>query len=167
MPCAIRLGGVGDKVNARAIATDERGIRDFCMIFREGKVGVNEAPTWIDGGIGPRRGISPSFGRLSVIRSDMRFKKLSAWARALVDWAKPKPWTAAPPPTTAPTTAPTTGQANEAFVRLMIPRAWFTKKGPGILDRTRRVFAAFTPEQKELAVRKGWIPRKWLRRRQT
>jgi len=77
--------------------------------------------------------------------------------KVLADWLRKKP-----KHKTSHVDFPIDPVVDEALVRHLIPRAWFTKKGPGTEDRTRRVFRAFTPSQKFLAVDKGWIPAKWL-----
>jgi len=57
------------------------------------------------------------------------------------------------------------GEAKRETVKAMIPHSWFTKKGPGVEEDTRRAFYDMTWKQQLLAVRAGWIPEHWLSRR--
>jgi len=96
----------------------------------------------------------------------MRIKRLAEWARNLVYLTRPKKGlhtlTSAPDPDAPPVPKIPKATVDAALVKALLPRAWFTKKGPGIGDRTWRAFNAFSDEQKLLAVDKGWIPKGWL-----
>ena len=43
-------------------------------------------------------------------------------------------------------------------VRALIPDAWFTKRGPGILAEAKKVWKRFTLSQRLVAVDRGWFP---------
>lgn len=50
----------------------------------------------------------------------------------------------------------------ELAVRQAFPNSWFTKGGKGVEADAKRVFYWMTQENREIAVRKGWVPRSWL-----
>jgi hypothetical protein len=49
-------------------------------------------------------------------------------------------------------------EADPEVVKAQIPRACFTKKGPGRDHSAKRAYACMSVEQRELALRKGWLP---------
>lgn len=50
-------------------------------------------------------------------------------------------------------------QAEEWWaVKALIPRSWFTKKGPGVTARAREAWRKMTPGQRRVCVRRGWFP---------
>lgn len=57
------------------------------------------------------------------------------------------------------------GSANPYAVKKLIPRSWFTQKGPGVEKETRWAFFAMSPKQRDVAIEFGWVPKKWRRSR--
>lgn len=49
------------------------------------------------------------------------------------------------------------------LVKRKLPRSIFTKRGPGILSRAKEAFCALNPEEKSIAIERGWVPARWLR----
>lgn len=50
-------------------------------------------------------------------------------------------------------------------VKKLIPRSYFTKRGPGVEAEARAAFREMTQGQRLVAVGRGWLPRHWLRTR--
>ena len=44
------------------------------------------------------------------------------------------------------------------IVRALIPDAWMTKRGPGVLSEAKRVWKKFSPKQRKVSVECGWFP---------
>jgi hypothetical protein len=58
----------------------------------------------------------------------------------------------------------TTAVTDETLVKWLLPRAWFTKRGPGIEDRAQRAYREMTPNQQEVARTKFGVPKTWRTR---
>lgn len=48
------------------------------------------------------------------------------------------------------------------LIKAMIPRSWFTKKGPGVTHDAREAFLRMTPAQQDIAIERGWLPAHWV-----
>lgn len=55
------------------------------------------------------------------------------------------------------------GAPDPRVVKARLPTSWFTKRGPGVEANAVRAFRSMTPEQKELAIARGWVPAWWGR----
>lgn len=51
-----------------------------------------------------------------------------------------------------------TTETDPAVIKAQIPKSWFTKKGPGRSRAAMIAYAQFTPAQRKIAVKKGWLP---------
>lgn len=52
---------------------------------------------------------------------------------------------------------------DETMAKILLPRAWFTRKGPGVEEAARKAFFDdMTGGQQDAAVRRGWVPARWL-----
>ena len=51
-----------------------------------------------------------------------------------------------------------TSDEDPQVVKALIPKSWFTKKGPGRLKDAKSAYARMSVEQREIAIKKGWLP---------
>lgn len=51
---------------------------------------------------------------------------------------------------------------DETMARILLPRAWFTRTGPGVRDAAKKAFFDdMTDGQRDAAIRRGWVPARW------
>ena len=52
---------------------------------------------------------------------------------------------------------------DEAMAKILLPRAWFSRTGPGVRDAARKAFFDdMTDGQRMAAVNRGWVPARWV-----